>query len=237
MPSILDVSPPLLLASQPAGLQVSGLNMLQNDCQLLLRLQGRYVQPAAALCANCTCQAPVQPGSDADPATRAVAAAAAASFEQRCCGCCVRKLQLAGLVPLASASASATAAAAPACCGQHEAPEPASAPTADTASSRRVSAGEARVQSVRLLLPAAAAQNTGQGQGEPAPALLPGLLHLDIQRRAYTAPKGSRQVAAFFLRLRARGAVPNRALALRPTFASIRALCMSPLTLVPPFPR
>lgn len=165
--------------------------MLQNDCQLLMRLQGRYVQPAAALCGDCTCQASVQPGSDADPATRAAAAAAAASFEQRCCGCCVRKLQLAGLVPQAGAAGAASTLPPP-CCGGHAAVEPAAAatPTASTASSRRVSAGQANVQSVRLLLPAAAAVNLGQSSAEAAPGLLPGLLHLDIQRRAYTAPKG-----------------------------------------------
>ncbi len=198
MPAILDVNPPLLLASQPAELRVSGLNMLQNDCQLLLRLQGRYVQPAAARCGDCCCHAPVLPGSDADPATRAGAAAAAASFEQRCCGHCVSNLQLAGLVPLAGAStAAAAAAAAPSCCGGTVAPEQAAAATSSTASSRRVSAGQARVQSVRLQLPAAAAPSPGQGQGqgEAAAALLPGLLHLDIQRRAYTAPKGGTHLA------------------------------------------
>lgn len=56
VPAILEVSPPLLLASQPEQLRVTGLNMLQNDCQLLLRLQGRYVQPAAAHCGDCCCR-------------------------------------------------------------------------------------------------------------------------------------------------------------------------------------
>ena len=69
VPALLDVSPPLLLASQPTQLRVSGLNMLQNDCQLLLRLQGSYVQPAWAMCGDCGCQASVHPGSSAATAS------------------------------------------------------------------------------------------------------------------------------------------------------------------------
>ena len=204
MPSLLDVSPPLLLASQPAQLQVSGLNLLQNDCQLLLRLQGRYLQPAAAHCGSCACQAPVLPGSDADPATRAAAAVAAASFEQRCCGCCTRRLQLVGLVPPPAAPAAPAVAASPSCCSGHGAAEPAATGSGSTASSRRVSAGAARVQSVRLLLP-----GQSQGQGGAEGGLLPGLLHLDVQRRAYTAPKGEPPKAA------ARACLLNRGQAAR----------------------
>lgn len=218
--------------------------MLQNDCRLLLRLQGRYVQPAAAMCTDCACSAPVHPGSSVGMAGQVAAVTAAASFEQRCCGCCVNKLQLAGLLPQAATatpaavppaaglavaepppgcchSASPTAeaaaagppldsataaAAAPApapggCCGCKEEQEPAcqppsrlqqqlgarasdACPKAPGGSGRRVSAGAACLQGVRLQLPS---QQQQEEQEEP---LLPGLLHLDIQRHAYTAPRG-----------------------------------------------
>jgi hypothetical protein len=194
VPAILEVSPPLLLASQPGELCVSGINMLQNDCRLLLRLQGRYVQPAAATCRDCTCSAPVHPGSGVSTAGQVAAAIDAASFEQRCCGCCVNKLQLAGLLPpaadppskpapqAAQADAPTQPADKPSCCRQAAAH--AGAAPAVAAGGRRVMAGAARLQTVRLHLPTSEQQDL---QLEP---LLPGLLHLDIQRRAYSAPRG-----------------------------------------------
>ncbi|KAI3423834.1 hypothetical protein D9Q98_009670 [Chlorella vulgaris] len=196
VPAILEVSPPLLLASQPGELCVSGINMLQNDCRLLLRLQGRYVQPAAATCRDCTCSAPVHPGSGVSTAGQVAAAIDAASFEQRCCGCCVNKLQLAGLLPpaadppskpqaaQAAADAPTQPADEPSCCRQAAAD--AGAAPAVAAGGRRVMAGAARLQTVRLHLPTSEQQDL---QLEP---LLPGLLHLDIQRRAYSAPRGAR---------------------------------------------
>lgn len=57
VPAILEVSPPLLLASSPALLHISGINLLQTDCQLLLRLQARERKGGVlALPAHaCTC--------------------------------------------------------------------------------------------------------------------------------------------------------------------------------------
>lgn len=132
------------------------------------------MQPAAALCGDCSCQAPVRPSAEASPIYQAAAAAAAASFEQRCCGCCVAKLQLAGLLPRTPAAGAAVGAGAPpppACCG-------------GGSGRRRVAAGAARLQSVRVQLPV-------QQPGAQGAALLPGLLHLNIQRSAYTAPRGT----------------------------------------------
>lgn len=245
MPAILEVSPPVLLASQPDLLRVSGLNMLQNDCQLLLRLQGRYVQPTSALCGDCSCLAPVHPASStAGPSSQGAASEAASSFEQRCCGCCTSKLQLVGLLPptpprspppaqqqpaarlptptsaagqpppsccqqraaavtAAPAAASApTAAAGPSCCEATPAPTQelvqalalaggggSASPAAARPAGRRVSAGGARVQSLRLRLPAPQQQEEAMGAVSPA-ALLPGLLHLDICCRTFTAPRG-----------------------------------------------
>lgn len=232
VPAILEVSPPLLLASQPEQLRVSGLNMLQNDCQLLLRLQGRYIQPAATHCGDCSCAAPVHPASGAGPAGQLAAAAAASSFEQRCCGCCTDKLQLVGLLPrlvcgaadgnaaAGEASAAAAAAEPPTCCKggpapgtpsavppaapppccqakqqqqpEQERPEQPSAaaaagsPPAPAGAGRKVLAGAARLQSLRLQLPS---QEQREAAGQPA--LPPGLLHLDIARRAYMAPRGA----------------------------------------------
>lgn len=224
VPAILEVSPPLLLASQPEQLRVTGLNMLQNDCQLLLRLQGRYVQPAAAHCGDCCCAASVHPASGAGPAGQLAAAAAASSFEQRCCGCCTDKLQLVGLLPRpfpaatdAAVSAGAPGGAAaiepPSCC-QARTPAGAAAPDAAPpccqaqqattqqqpeqqqqaavgSAGRRLLAGAARMQSLRLQLPSQAQQEAAGQQ-----ALPPGLLHLDIARRAYMAPRGAHEPRA-----------------------------------------
>jgi hypothetical protein len=221
VPAILRASPPLLLAGDPGELLVQGINMLQNDARLLLRLQGRYVQPAAAACDACACAAPVHPGSGASAAGQAAAAADAARFEQRCCGCCVGKLQLAGLLP--TGARPDPAARPPSCCQAAEPAPAAEQPSEEQAAlqqagrcckgqqehasghradcrcggetcakagpkapSRRVVAGAPALQGVRLRLPDA------RQQQEQQEALLPGLLHLDVQRRAFTAPQGKR---------------------------------------------
>jgi hypothetical protein len=98
----------VLLSGTPAAqLAVTGINLMQNDCELVFRQHGAYVVADRAQCADCTCCAPVRAccvsGGDAPPSN---------AWEQQCCGCCVAKLQ-----DLSISSTGAPTAAAPACCG------------------------------------------------------------------------------------------------------------------------
>jgi hypothetical protein len=99
-PVVLAAEPAVLLAGAAAPeLRVRGVNLLQDGCELLVRLQGAYVDAPRAACADCACVA----------ARRG--AAGAAAFEARCCGCCVGRLQAAEL-GAAPGAAPATAPAA-----------------------------------------------------------------------------------------------------------------------------
>jgi hypothetical protein len=99
-PLVLAAEPAVLLAGAAAPeLRVRGVNLLQDGCELLVRLQGAYVDAPRAACADCACVA----------ARRGEAGAEA--FEARCCGCCVGRLQAAELGDAPGAAPAAAPAA------------------------------------------------------------------------------------------------------------------------------
>lgn len=99
VPAICSTSPSVLLGSRPVALVVSGINLLQDDTELLCRLQGRYLEPLEAQCANCTCRAS---RSSCSVAASSVAAEQSTSWEASCCGCCLGRVAPAGLPAAAS---------------------------------------------------------------------------------------------------------------------------------------
>lgn len=108
-PSVTEVSPTVLLAGAPrAQLLIRGMNLLQNDTEVLCRSHGKYVAVESAGCADCRCKTRVSAscGGSKDGAS--------ALMERTCCGCCVSKL----------ANLSLAESEAPSCCSGGSTPPP-----------------------------------------------------------------------------------------------------------------
>ncbi|GAB4817623.1 hypothetical protein N2152v2_004669 [Parachlorella kessleri] len=209
VPQVLSVSPPLLVAGRPAAVQLAGVNLMQNDCQLLARMHGAYLDLPEAGCAHCCCRAPRPTPSPAHSGGQEGGAAAgsgppggggpccvsssgeeegegeAAGWEQRCCGCCTSKLRP-GPQGGGGAGGRAGVQAGAGSSGENQAstgrPEGELTPLAAAAVAgheQQQQQGGPHVQSVRAVLPG---------------SLATGLLYLDVQRGAFSAPQGARLV-------------------------------------------
>lgn len=187
VPTVLEVSPQVVLASTGGEVVIRGLNLLQDNCQLLLRHHGAYIQPLAAGCADCTCSASIAQA----PSVAGAPASAPPEARGPCCGCCVSKLQTAGIAapcaeastppqPQASASFPPPPAPAPCCCGGDSLVPALEAESRELErrQAQRLLAAPAKVQSVRLQL--------GPQQ------LRAGLLHVDALKGSLLAPRGMR---------------------------------------------
>lgn len=171
VPHVQSVSPPVVVAGRTAAVTLQGVNLMQDDSELLARMHGSYLSLPDARCTDCCCRAP--PSGPAGRSTRSSCCSTdsdeqgAAGWEQRCCGCCTARLQPGpSALNEAECSDGGSAAAATAGAAQGAAEQPAAA---------RPSQQGPQLQSVRVLLP---------------PSLSPGLLYLDVQRGAFSAPQG-----------------------------------------------
>lgn len=186
LPAVLEMKPIVLLASSssssslsgggclgkaakessvaPAQLIVQGINLLQDDCEIVCRLQGDYVPIETAKCLECRCAAAVKaccrsPG-------RPPSGAPTGGWESRCCGCCVAKL---ASLSLEDISDQPTAAPSPSCCGGTGAKK------GSTTKSAAVNSVTPQLVSLKV-----------------SGALRPGVLHIDVLKKAYMAPRGGR---------------------------------------------
>ena len=191
MPSVLEIKPMVLLAAvltpptasccsgknnkvphSPVSHQiiVQGVNLLQDDCEIVCRLQGEYINVENAKCSQCSCSAAVKAccqsslGAAAGPSS----SPSASGWESRCCGCCIAKLASLSLEDTPSNEPDAAAGGAQSCCIE-------SSNTNNSKNSARVDAVMPQLVSLKL-------------NG----ALRPGVLHIDVLKKAYMAPRGGR---------------------------------------------
>ena len=154
VPAVLGISPAILLSSSPSPSQqlvAQGMNLLQDDCEVVCRLQGEYVPVASAGCSECHCAAAVRAccrSGNSDMAD----APSSKDWESRCCGCCVSKLASLTLDDQQQQQ-------------EQQGQQPSTHPKSVAQ----------QLISMRL-----------EGQ------LRPGVLHVDVLKRAYMAPRGGR---------------------------------------------
>ena len=89
MPFLVDVSNPVILLGRKEDLsfRLRGMNLMQDNFEIVCRFQGSYVPIARAKCSDCRCMAATKKCCKSDGS-----AGESDGWERRCCGCCSRKL-------------------------------------------------------------------------------------------------------------------------------------------------
>lgn len=89
IPSIVNITHPVICSSDTNNLTftLNGINLLQNDFEILCRFQGKYILIDRAGCRDCKCVASVKNSSKSS-----ISGASSRDWEKRCCGCCSRKI-------------------------------------------------------------------------------------------------------------------------------------------------
>jgi hypothetical protein len=146
---------------------VKGVNLLQDDSEIVCRLQGEYVDVESAGCAECRCSASVK--ACCQSSGGAASSTTSSAWENKCCGCCVAKLAFLSLSSEpAEKSKSKKKKSSSSCC--------------DTES---IAAAEATVSAVTT-------QSISLKIDSGRSLLCPGVLHIDVLKNTFMAPQGGR---------------------------------------------
>jgi hypothetical protein len=145
---------------------IKGVNLLQDDCEIVCRLQGEYITVESAGCAECCCTAAVKAccqGSSGNTSSRG-----ATEWESKCCGCCIAKLSSLS-VSQESEKKTKKMKKSSSCCGTSK----------STTAKAVVDAVTPQVVSLKL-------------DSSSRSPLRPGVLHFDVIKNTFMAPQGGR---------------------------------------------
>jgi len=117
LPCVAKTSPLFLSAGSSAQLKIQGVNLLQDDCEVVCRSQGDYVPVERARCTQCSCSAAVTSRC----ATGTCAETSSEGWEKQCCGCCTSKIAQLSLQS-ASDDANETGRVQGSCCSSRQRP-------------------------------------------------------------------------------------------------------------------
>jgi len=186
VPAVLEMKPAVLLATnstnavrtttvteksccggsakktQVEQIIVKGMNLLQDDCEIVCRLQGEYVAVESAGCAECRCSASVKACCSSGAVGNT-----SSEWENKCCGCCISKLASLTLSN-EPAEKSESKRKKSSCCATESIA--AAEATVDTVTPQLISL---KLESGRSLL-------------------RPGVLHIDVLKNTFMAPQGGR---------------------------------------------
>ncbi|KAH7617958.1 putative Squamosa promoter-binding-like protein 4 [Nannochloris sp. 'desiccata'] len=146
---------------------VKGVNLLQDACEIVCRLQGEYVVVEKAGCAECRCSASVK---SCCQSSNGAGVGISSEWENTCCGCCISKL--------ASLSVSKNKP-------EGESKSKKKKSSSSCCATESVDATEAIVDTVTPQL-ISLKLDSGRSQ------LRPGVLHIDVLKNTFMAPQGGR---------------------------------------------
>ena len=172
-PSVIGMQPLVLLSSSLAPgsatkLVVQGVNLLQDDCEIVCRLQGQYVAVERAGCTDCKCVVAVKACCQG-PSVADELVAKAEGWQSRCCGCCIGKLATLSINDDDEEEKKKKPSSSSCCGGGRK--------NKNKSKSNTAQVDQVAPQLVSLQL---------------SGALRPGLLHIDVLKRAFMAPIGGR---------------------------------------------
>lgn len=146
--------------------EVQGMNILQNNCEIVARFHGCYIPVETARCSDCKCSASIKSCCRRGPAAanNDVSDDNTGNWEDVCCGCCIAKIAdnpLPQTAPNGKHTTTSVAALPSPCCSS-------------LASHQQPQAKPISLQRIKLAIDASEVSK-------------PGLLHIDVFKGPYTA--------------------------------------------------